>query len=86
MTFGGTQQALAVGDEPPPDPNSDEDLDGLTYQEEVRLGTDPELLSSDLDELGDGLEVKGFVYGGTRYYTDPLSSDTIHDGVLDTLE
>ncbi len=85
LTFGGTQ-TIGVGDSSEINPNSDDDGDGLTYQEEMRLGTDPTLLNSDLDELGDGLEVKGFDFLGDHYYTNPISSDTASDGVLDTLE
>lgn len=85
LALGGTQ-VQAVADEPVPDPGSDADGDGLSYQEEVRLGTDPDLPNSDLDQLGDGLEVMGFDYNGQHYYTDPLSSDTTNDGLVDTLE
>ena len=36
---------------------SDKDGDGLTYQEELDLGTDPNVADSDADGLDDGTEV-----------------------------
>jgi len=85
QTFGGVQ-ATGLLEETALDPNGDDDHDGLTNQEEIRLGTDPTLMNSDMDQLGDGLEVNGFSYQGSPYYTNPLSSDTIGDGIVDTLE
>ncbi|MFT5584122.1 MAG: hypothetical protein ACI9VR_001707 [Cognaticolwellia sp.] len=59
--------------------NSDDDGDGLSYLEEVALGTDD--CNSDSD--GDGLNDKeeGDVYG-----TDPTLADTDGDGVMDGAE
>ncbi|MAG11380.1 MAG: hypothetical protein CMI52_01050 [Parcubacteria group bacterium] len=53
----------------------DRDGDGLSDQEELELGTDPDLQDSDGDMLADGQEIaKG---------TDPLHSDTDGDGISD---
>lgn len=54
---------------------SDLDGDGLTYDEETQLGTDPDDADSDGDGLDDGAEVDGG--------TDPLAADTDGDGVDD---
>lgn len=54
----------------------DSDGDGLTDEEEVKLGTDPFNKDSDSDGLTDGDEVK-------IYKTDPLNSDTDFDGLKD---
>ena len=77
-------QALAAKDNPPP--QSDDDLDTLTFIEEKRLGTDPDDPDSDGDQLRDDLEVKGFSFGGQTWYTDPLSVDTNNDGRPDLQE
>ncbi|MCZ7568703.1 MAG: hypothetical protein M5U01_08940 [Ardenticatenaceae bacterium] len=69
-----------------PAPDSDADGDGLTYLQESRLGTKPDNADSDDDGLRDDLEVKGFILGGKRWYSDPLSPDTNNDGLLDTME
>ena len=47
-------------------PSSDEDGDGLTYSEELTLGTDPNLADTDEDGMDDGFE--------DYYELDPLSS------------
>ncbi|MFP2899155.1 adventurous gliding motility protein AgmC [Corallococcus sp. 4LFB] len=54
----------------------DSDNDGLTDEEEVAQGTDPNNPDSDDDGIPDGIEVK---VGGT----DPLDSDSDDDGILD---
>ncbi|WAS85148.1 MULTISPECIES: adventurous gliding motility protein AgmC [unclassified Corallococcus] len=54
----------------------DSDNDGLTDDEEVLAGTDPNNADSDGDGIPDGIEVK---VGGT----DPLDSDSDDDGILD---
>ncbi|MFN3202888.1 MAG: OmpA family protein [Bradymonadia bacterium] len=56
--------------------DSDSDGDGLTYDEEVRLGTNPLDDDSDDDGLPDGLEagIAGL---------DPLNPDSDNDGLLD---
>ncbi len=51
-----------------PDPNSDKDKDGLTYREEIELGTDPNVFDTDGDGDGDGLEVSNG--------TDPLDKES----------
>ena len=54
----------------------DSDGDGLTDEEEARLGTDPFKADTDGDGLTDGEEVK-------IYKTDPLNPDTDFDGLSD---
>ena len=54
----------------------DDDVDGLTNQEELAAGTDPENSDTDGDGLDDGLEVNTFG-------TDPLLEDTDADGLND---
>jgi hypothetical protein len=85
-------QAAAVGPE-------DTDGDGLTNQEEVQLGTDPNNPDTDQDQLMDGPEVKTLrtnplnpdsdadqLTDGdevNRIRTDPLKMDTDGDGLGD---
>ena len=54
----------------------DSDGDGLTDEEEIRLGTDPFNKDTDGDGVTDGDEVK-------IYKTDPLNPDTDFDGLKD---
>ena len=54
----------------------DLDCDGLTNDEEIALGTDPNNPDSDADGLLDGEEVN-------THGTDPLNPDTDSDGVSD---
>ncbi|RKI74055.1 cell envelope biogenesis protein OmpA, partial [Corallococcus sp. AB049A] len=54
----------------------DTDKDGLTDDEELALGTDPNNPDTDGDGIPDGIEVK---VGGT----DPLDDDSDDDGILD---
>lgn len=54
----------------------DQDKDGLTDEEEAKLGTNPALSDTDHDGLFDYEEVK-------VYHTDPLKADTDADGYLD---
>ncbi|WP_434299375.1 adventurous gliding motility protein AgmC [Corallococcus exiguus] len=54
----------------------DSDNDGLTDEEEILVGTDPNNPDTDGDGIPDGIEVK---VGGT----DPLDSDSDDDGILD---
>lgn len=54
----------------------DGDQDGLTNEEESRLGTNPTQADSDRDELSDFDEVK-------LYQSDPNKSDTDGDGHSD---
>ncbi|MFN8497212.1 MAG: LamG-like jellyroll fold domain-containing protein [Anaerolineae bacterium] len=68
------------------DPNSDADADGLTCAQEARLGTDPNNPDTDGDGVPDGVEVRGFDFGGRHWYLDPLSPDTDRDGLLDGVE
>lgn len=57
----------------------DSDLDGLSDEEELTLGTDPNKLDTDNDGLTDREEIR--VYG-----TDPLNQDTDGDGYPDGQE
>ena len=54
----------------------DSDGDGLTDEEELKLGTDPKNPDTDGDGLTDGEEVK-------VYKTDPLNPDTDYDALKD---
>ncbi len=56
--------------------DNDCDDDGLTTQEEVDLGTDPNNPDSDADGLLDGEEVN-------THETDPFNADSDADGLLD---
>jgi hypothetical protein len=56
--------------------SNDIDGDGLSNEEEIALGTDPENSDTDGDGLSDYEEVK-------IYHTDPLNPDTDGDGYLD---
>lgn len=62
-----------------PDSFSDKDRDGLSYEEEVRIGTDPNNADTDGDGLFDGEEVN-------TYKTSPKNFDTDGDGLIDTDE
>src|SRR5690606_7927755 len=59
----------------PDNPWTDSDGDGLTDEEEIRLGTDPTDPDTDGDGLTDGEEV--------ALGTNPLSKDTDCDGISD---
>jgi outer membrane protein OmpA-like peptidoglycan-associated protein len=58
------------------DSGNDDDHDGLTNEEELRLGTDPHNADTDGDGLSDGDEVH-------KYHTNPLNADTDGDGLRD---
>jgi outer membrane protein OmpA-like peptidoglycan-associated protein/opacity protein-like surface antigen len=59
--------------------DNDPDKDGLTNDEEAKLGTDPNNPDTDGDGLNDGDEVR-------KYKTDPLKKDTDGDGLNDGSE
>ncbi len=83
------QKVAAASAEPEPDPGSDDDGDGLTYAEEIVLGTAPDNPDSDGDQIRDDTEVQGFEYpagSGERWYSDPNNPDTNDDGIVDTHE
>ena len=65
----------ASGNEP--DPNSDNDGDGLTYSQEIDLGTDPDLFDTDGDGIPDGYEVNSG--------SDPLFADADFAGKEDVM-
>jgi hypothetical protein len=56
-------------------PPIDTDNDGLTDEDEIKFGTNPELADTDGDGLSDQEEVK--------YKTNPLDNDSDGDGYLD---
>lgn len=58
---------------------NDTDGDGLSDEEEMKLGTDPNNPDTDGDGLLDGEEVK-------NYKTDPLNPDTDGGGIKDGIE
>lgn len=84
------------------DPNADDDHDGLTNNEEAKLGTNPTEADTDHDGLSDYDEVylhhtnprkwdtdgDGLSDGDEikRYHTDPLLVDTDGDGFMDGSE
>ncbi|WP_135534002.1 hypothetical protein [Halostella pelagica] len=60
-------------------PQNDDDRDGLTNEQERRVGTDPTEADTDGDGLNDGAEV-------LTYNTDPTETDTDNDGLDDGRE
>jgi len=58
---------------------TDKDLDGLSDEEEKKLGTNPDNIDTDGDGIMDGDEIK-------IYHTDPLKADTDGDGYNDGYE
>ena len=78
----------------------DSDQDGLTDEEELRIGTDPTAFDTDRDGLGDGEEIDLGLdplvadgdedglndFGEVMYGTDPFRADTDGDGLLDGVE
>ncbi|MBD3362716.1 hypothetical protein GF362_03285 [Candidatus Dojkabacteria bacterium] len=69
--------------------DTDFDQDGLTYDQELTFGTDPNLWDTDGDGLSDAQEVLGWVNVGdyTRYFTsDPTLWDSDGDGLSDGWE
>lgn len=58
------------------DPISDADRDGLMYDQEMKIGTDPNNADTDGDGLSDGKEVN-------EYKTNPKNFDTDNDGLTD---
>lgn len=79
----GGQKTPAVAPPKNPTPTQptvlDADKDGLTDQEEKKLGTNPNNPDSDQDGLPDAAEVK-------VYHTNPLNSDSDGDGYSDGQE
>ncbi|QOR66298.1 hypothetical protein IM538_21450 [Cytobacillus suaedae] len=59
--------------------NEDDDRDGLTNGEEVRLGTNPDKQDTDGDGISDYLEVR-------KFKTNPLNIDSDGDGLTDLFE
>ena len=59
--------------------SADNDLDGLTNNQENQVGTNPSLADTDEDVLKDGDEV-------TIWKTSPLAADTDGDGLKDGVE
>lgn len=59
--------------------SSDNDMDGLTLDQEEMIGTNPDAPDTDGDGLIDGLEFN-------QYKTDPLNKDSDSDGLTDNEE
>ncbi len=74
--FGGKETAAPVSTSLATNLPKDSDGDGLTDDEEAKLGTDPFNKDTDGDGLSDGDEVK-------TYKTNPLNPDTDFDGLKD---
>jgi hypothetical protein len=55
--IAGNYQSEAADFGRPPPPDSDYDNDGLTYLQEITLGTDPDKADTDRDGISDGNEV-----------------------------
>ena len=75
-------QVITLPSEPVTPPQwyaTDKDGDGLTDDEETKLGTDKWEPDSDFDEISDKLEIE-------KYKTDPLNPDTDGDSYRDGLE
>ena len=68
-------------DDPTPGPAAlfDTDLDGLSDDDEERLGTNPTDDDTDFDGLSDSAEVN-------IYLTNPLRAETDGDGFIDGVE
>ncbi len=62
------------------------DGDGLTDYQEQRIGTNPLERDTDGDRLADGMEARGWTFGGKTFYLNPLEADTNNDGIVDGLE
>ncbi|MFA7314533.1 MAG: hypothetical protein WC025_01210 [Candidatus Magasanikbacteria bacterium] len=58
---------------------TDKDGDGLTDDEEDKLGTNKFESDSDFDDISDKLEIE-------KYHTDPMNPDTDGDGFRDGVE
>ncbi|MDT8305667.1 MAG: hypothetical protein RRC07_07000, partial [Anaerolineae bacterium] len=68
------------------EPGVDTDGDGLADTLELCLGTDPDSVDSDYDAISDKEELDGFDLGGKHWDSDPLGTDSNHDGLADTRE
>lgn len=77
MTNNSTGNTININDIDIGEP--DADGDGLSDAEEASLGTNPDLVDSDNDQLFDRIEVE-------VYETEPLNPDTDGDGQLDGVE
>lgn len=74
--LGGVSLSFAVGRDSPR--MIDTDGDGLSDEEELRIGTDPYRADTDYDGIPDGIEV--------ATGTNPLDPDTDGDGLADGFE
>lgn len=68
------------------DNNVDADGDTLSDFVEQRVGTNPAEFDTDHDGLDDAREVRGFVFGGRTWYSDPEHVDSNRDGLGDAVE
>lgn len=81
FSFGFLSTSISCGGSEPvqeqtPPPPLDSDGDGITDEEELKLGLNPNSADSDGDGLKDSDEIN-------RYNTDPLKADTDGDGLSD---
>lgn len=76
VTLAFEQTAIANMTQAAEQGQQDSDGDGLTNNEEIQLGTDPNNPDTDADGLNDGDEVR-------VWRTDPLNPDTDGDGLRD---
>ncbi len=73
---GGAGTGGAAASAPRPAGNADDDADGLTSDQELQAGTDPNNPDTDGDGLSDADELR-------TYRTDPKRFDTDGDGLTD---
>lgn len=78
-TLGATNTPIEATNTPIVKAPVDSDVDGLTDEEEIAAGSNPNLIDTDNDGLSDYEEVK-------IYKTNPVKVDTDGDGYLDGAE
>ena len=80
LSIGTISSTISCGGSEPvveqPKPPVDSDGDGMTDEEELKLGLNPNAADSDNDGLNDADEIN-------RYNTDPLKADSDDDGLKD---
>ena len=71
--------STVVSPSPQPAIDPDPDQDGLTNEQELQLGSDPNKADTDGDGFNDGDEIR-------KYHTSPIRTDTDSDGLSDSDE